>query len=288
MARFRYPWSRSKSVLTVNPLAFIKVLRSVFVRHAELTYELSRREISERYAGSALGVLWAVLTPLITMAVYVGLFAFVFPVRLGAEGSPSEGASLILSGLVPWLAVVDVVTRSPLVFVSQRSLVRQVVFPIEVLPARVIAAALVPWCVGTIVSLAVALASVGPKPTLLLLPVLWLTQIAGMLGLAYFVATIGAGFRDLREVVAILANLGLYAGPILLLPALIDSLPTFARVGMQLNPFSHMVWCYHDAITYGSIQHPVSWLVFPLIALGMLALGVAVFDRLRLKLAEVL
>lgn len=272
----------------MNPFAFIKVLRSAFVRHAELTYELSRREVSERYAGSALGVLWAVLTPLMTMAVYVGLFAFVFPVRLGADGSPWEGAALILSGLVPWLAVVDVATRSPLIFVSQRSLVRQVVFPIEVLPARAIAAGLVPWGVGTVVSISVALASVGPKPTLLLLPVLWLLQIAGMLGIAYFVATVSASIRDLREVVAILANLGLYAGPILLLPAMIASLPRPVQMLMEANPFSHLVWCYHDVVVYGSFEHPVSWIVLPLSVLAVLAVGVGVFDRRRLRLAEVL
>ena len=272
----------------LHPLAFIKVVRSVFVRHAELTYELSRREISERYAGSALGAAWAVLTPLVTMAVYVGLFAFVFPVRIGSSGSPWEGAALILSGLVPWLAMVDVATRAPLVFVTQRSLVRQVVFPIEVLPARVIASSLVPWCVGTIVTLAVACASVGPKPTLLLLPLLWIAQLAAMLGIAYFVATLGAGLRDLREVVSILSNLGLYAAPILLLPPTIASLPGPIQVLIEINPFSHLVWCHHDAVVHGSFEHPLSWILFPLLAFATLAAGAAVFERLRLKLAEVL
>ncbi|MFM2164865.1 MAG: hypothetical protein RL325_1302 [Planctomycetota bacterium] len=272
----------------MHSLAFLKILRSVFARHGGLTYELARREVAERYAGSALGALWAVLTPMVTMAVYVGLFAFVFPVRLGVEGSPWEGAALILAGLVPWLAVVDVATRAPLVFVSQRSLVRQVVFPIEVLPARAVAASIVPWAVGTAVSLSVALAATGPKPTMLLLPLLWLVQAAGMLGICYLVASAGAGIRDLREIVAIVANLGLYAGPMLLLPQTIASLPGAVQWVIDLNPFSHMAWCYHDTVILGEFAHPWSWLVFPASALLALAVGAAVFARLRFALAEVL
>jgi len=272
----------------VHALAFIKILRSVLGRHAELTYELSRREIAERYAGSALGAVWAVITPLVTMAVYVGLFAFVFPVRLGVDGSPWEGAALILAGLVPWLAFVDVATRAPMVFVAQRSLVRQVVFPIEVLPARAVAASLVPWAVGTAVSLAVALLAGGPKATMLLLPLLWLLQGAAMFGTCLLVASVGAGMRDLREVVAIVANLGLYAGPMLLLPPTIASLPAPAQWLIALNPFSHMAWCYHDAVVLGEFAHPVSWLAFPAFAIAALAAGAAVFDRLRFAIAEVL
>jgi len=272
----------------VQLFAFPKILRSVFIRHGGLTYELARREIAERYAGSALGSLWAVLTPMATMAVYVGLFGFLFPVRLGVEGSPWAGAALILAGLVPWMAVVDVATRAPLVFVSQRSLVRQVVFPIEVLPARAVASSLIPWAVGSTVSLVVALAATGPAPTMLLLPVLWFVQAAGMLGICYFVASAGAGFRDLRELVGIVASLGLYAGPMLLLPQTIASLPLPLRWVIDLNPFSHMAWCYHDAIVLGEFAHPWSWLVFPASALLALALGAMVFERRRHSLAEVL
>ncbi|MFM7134553.1 MAG: ABC transporter permease, partial [Planctomycetota bacterium] len=149
------------------------IVRSILGRNRELTFELARREVLERYAGSALGGAWALLAPLLTMALYVFLFGFVFPARFGSQGSPWPAAALILAALVPWLALVEVATRAPAVFTSQRSLVRQVVFPIEVLPARLVAATLVPWAVGIAVSLAVAVAAGGVKATMLLLPALW-------------------------------------------------------------------------------------------------------------------
>jgi lipopolysaccharide transport system permease protein len=266
----------------------IAILRSVALRHRELVFELARREIAERHAGSLLGIAWAVFTPLVTMGIYVGLFAFVFPIRFGDGGSPWTGAAMILAGLVPWLAFVDVATRAPSIFVAQRALVRQVVFPTEVLPARSVASSLPAWGIGTVIMLAVSLAAVGAKPSWALLPLLWLAQLLAMLGAAYLLATLGAWLRDLREVVSILANIGLYVAPILLLPATIASLPEAARWVIALNPFSHMVWCYQDAVVLGAIEHPASWIVFPAAALATFAGGATVFSRARANIAEVL
>ena len=264
------------------------ILRSVTLRHRELLLELTRREIAERYAGSMLGGAWTVLTPLATMAVYVALFAFVFPARLGVAGSPWSGAALILAGLVPWLAFVDVATRAPGVFVQQRSIVRQVVFPIEVLPARCAVSGIVTWGVGTVIALAVAFWAEGPKASWATLPLLWALQLLAMFGIACLLATLGAWVRDLREIVSIVSNIGLYIAPILLLPATLASLPGFARSIIGLNPFSHMAWCYHDAIVHGGIEHPVSWIVFPCGAILTYACGTTVFARARANIAEVL
>ncbi len=264
------------------------VLRSAFVRQRELTFELARCEIQERYAGSMLGALWAILTPVATMGILVGLFAFVFPVRFGSESSLWSGAALILSGLVPWIAVVDVSTRAPSVFHAQRALVRQVVFPIEVLPARTVLTAVVPWTIGTCVLFAVALPASGFKATMLLLPILWTLQFLGMLGICFLLASLGAWIRDLREFIGILTNIGLYAAPILFLPATMDAFPRAVRYAFYANPFSHMVWCYQDAIAFGRFEHPASWIVFPICALGVALIGTVLFDRVRHSLPEVL
>jgi lipopolysaccharide transport system permease protein len=264
------------------------LLRSILSQHRELVGELARREVAERYAGTALGSVWAIVTPLLTMGIYVGLFGFVFPTRFGAEGSPWLGAALILSGLVPWLAVADCATRAPAMLLSHRALVRQVVFPIEVLPAKSVLACLVPQAVGTAVGLVVALLAAGASPMLALLPALWLAQLALMLGLMLLLATLGVWLRDLREVVAFLANIGLYIAPILLLPQVIDALPRAAHWIIAANPFSHMVWCFHDATVHQRFAHPWSWVVFPLFALATLALGARLFTRLKPAMGEAL
>ncbi len=264
----------------------LTILRSILGRNRELVFELARREVTERYAGTALGSVWAVVTPLLTMAIYVGLFAFVFPVRLGEGGSPWFGAALILSGIVPWITVADCATRAPNVLLGHRALVRQVVFPIEVLPAKTVAACLVPQLVGTIVGLSIAFATAGPSWMQLLLPLLWVTQVLLMFGVMLVFSTLGVWLRDLREIVAFLANIGLYVAPIILLPQIIAGLPNFARIIIAANPFSHMVWCFHDATVSHAFVHPWSWFAFPLFAASALIAGALVFTKLKPAMGE--
>lgn len=266
----------------------LELLRSVLTRHRELVYELARREVLERYAGSALGSVWAVLTPLLTMAIYVGLFGFVFPARFGGDASPWLAAALILAGLVPWIAIADCATRAPSVLLGHRALVRQVVFPIEALPAKSVLACLVPQIVGTIVGLSIALTVAGASWMLALLPILWLMQIGFMFGLMLILSTLGVWLRDLREIVSFLASVGLYVAPILLLPQIIDGLPWPARWVIAANPCSHVVWCFHDAVVYQRFEHPWSWLVFPVITLSMLFAGAKLFTKLKPAMGEAL
>ena len=156
------------------------------------------------------------------------------------------------------------------------------------LPAKSALACLVPQTVGTVVGLVIALIAAGPSPMLALLPLLWLVQFALMLGLMLLLATLGVWLRDLREVVSFLANLGLYIAPILLLPQVIDALPRAAAWAIAANPFSHMVWCFHDAVVHQRFAHPWSWLVFPVFAFGALGLGARLFTRLKPAMGEAL
>ncbi len=266
--------------------ALLEILRSILGRNRELVFELARREVTERYAGTALGSVWAFVTPLLTMAIYVGLFAFVFPVRLGEGGSPWLGAALILSGIVPWITFADCATRAPGVLLGHRALVRQVVFPIEVLPAKTVAACLVPQLVGTMVGLTIACATAGLSWTQLLLPLLWVIQIMLMFGVMLLLSTLGVWLRDLREIVSFLANIGLYVAPIILLPQIIAGLPTLARAAISANPFSHMVWCFHDATVLHTFAHPWSWLVFPMFSVIVLVAGASVFTKLKPAMGE--
>jgi lipopolysaccharide transport system permease protein len=277
------PTRRTRPASAVGAL-----LASVAGRNRELVLELARREVLDRYAGTTLGSLWALLTPLLTMAIYVALFGFVFPTRFGGDGSPWLGAALILSGLVPWIAVADCASRAPGTLLAHRALVRQVVFPVEVLPAKAALASLVPQVVGTVVGLAIALATAGPSPMLALLPALWLVQGALMLGLMLLLSSLGVWLRDLREIVGFLCNVGLYVAPILLLPQVIDGLPRAAQLLVAANPFSHMVWCFHDAVVHQRFAHPWSWLVFPATAAVALALGARLFARLKPAMGEAL
>lgn len=257
-------------------------------RHRELLMELTLREIRERYAASVLGAGWAILAPVLTMGVYVLLFGVVFPTRVPGSDTAWSGAALVLAALPPWLALAEVLVRAPTAFVSSRSLVRQVVFPIEVLVARVVAVTVVPWAIGSAVSIGLAVWVHGFTPPMLLLPVLWMVQFAGMLGIALILAPTGAWVRDLKDVMAFVATIGLFMTPILFTPQTLERLPGSIRTVMTLNPCSHMAWVYRDALAAGAFEHPISWVVFPAVSLLLLLGGAILFVHARHAAAEVL
>src|SRR5262245_12556733 len=142
-----------------SPVGTVLALRdgtSSIARHAPLIVHMTMRELRDRYVGQMLGALWAVGAPLLAMAAYVFAFTFIFRQRLGIEDTGYGYTAFVLAGLVPWLAMTDVVSRAPVAVSGSANLVKQIVFPAEVLPLKVSLASLPQLLVGLAVVVAVA------------------------------------------------------------------------------------------------------------------------------------
>ena len=80
----------------------------LLTRYKVLTFEMARREITDRYTGQLFGIFWTFVHPLILILVYVFLFNFVFVSKIGGtQALPLDMTSYILAGLIPWLAFSD-------------------------------------------------------------------------------------------------------------------------------------------------------------------------------------
>lgn len=263
----------------------------LLTRYRQLTWEMTRREISERYAGQMLGSVWAIGHPVLLMGLYVFIFAYVFPTRLGlTEDMPRSFVVYILAGLIPWITFADAMNKSTVVVIGNASLVKQVAFPLEVLPVKVVLAACVTQLVATPILLGYAL-FVDPSGlpwTVALLPVLFLLQLLAMIGVAYLLAAATVYLRDLREIVQVFTTAGLFLAPILYLPTWVEHAWPPLRWVLLLNPFSHLVWCYQDLLYFGRIEHPVSWIVLMTLSTALFYLGFRVFQRLRVLFGDFL
>lgn len=269
-------------------VAAARLTARLLFRHRELTWEMTKREITDRYAGQLLGPLWVIGHPLLLMALYVFLFAYVFPARVGTSGG-SGLSTYILSGLIPWMAFSEAIAKSTQVIISNASLVRQVVFPIEVLPVKSVLAAVVTQVVATVLLIAYMLVASSPLGlTALLIPVLFLLQLLAMCGVCYLLSAVGAYFRDLKDVVQVFLNAGLFLAPILYVPEVLARLPKVLSAALWLNPFSHLIWCYQDALYFGAIEHPASWIVLALLSPVVFIGGFTVFEKLRSLFGEIL
>jgi lipopolysaccharide transport system permease protein len=250
-------------------------------RHRELTWAMARRDVLEQYAGRVLGALWTIGNPLLLTALYVFLFAYVYPERMVDRGGMEGNATAwILAGLIPWLGFADLLNRSTGAVVNHGNLVRQVVFPIETLPAKAVVAALVPQLVLTVLLIIYSL-TLGPGLpwTALLLPLFLAIQTVAMLGTALLLSTFTVFIRDLRELVGFFTTAGLFLAPILYRPEWVESLSPKVRWLLEANPFTHLVRCHREIMYVGAIETPWSWVALVLFATVALMTGAAAFRR---------
>ncbi len=262
-------------------------LIALFTRHRQLTIEMARRELHDRYLGQVFGVVWALLHPLVLMAVYVFVFAFVFKVRLGGTTAmPLNYTVYLLSGLIPWLTFQESLAKSSTVIPANASLVKQVIFPVEILPVKGVLASLVTQTLFLVLlSLYVLVAFARIPGTYLLLPALIFLQGLFMLGAAYLVSAVSVFFRDVKDVVQVFAVTGVYLVPTFYLP---ESVPRAFRPVLYLNPVSYLIWCYQDVLFYGRIEHWWAWAALTAMSLALFYAGYRAFSLLRTMFGNVL
>jgi lipopolysaccharide transport system permease protein len=268
----------------------IKALREVVTllyRNRELTYEMARREIFDRYSGQWLGAYWAIGHPLFLMGLYVFIFAVVFKQSFGGtQALPRDYITYLLCGLVPWLGLQEAMVKNCSAISSSAALVKQMVFPIESLPAKGVASSLATQFVGMAILILYVLVRYQSLPwTYALLPVVIALQVGIMLGTGFLLSAIGVFVRDTKDVVQVLAIAGVYLLPVFYLP---DNVPALFRSALYLNPFSHLIWCYQDILYYGRFDHPWSWVVTTIFSALGLSMGYRLFRLMKPSFGNVL
>jgi lipopolysaccharide transport system permease protein len=259
----------------------------LLTRYRQLTWEMTKREISDRYAGQVFGLFWAIGHPLVLMGVYVFIFAIVFKARIGGTRElPLDYTTYLLSGLIPWLSFQESMSKASTVIVSNANLVKQVVFPIEILPVKGVIASFATQLISSLILIIYVFFRHG---TLLasysLLPILFFFQIFAMIGVSYILSSIGTYFRDLKDFIQVFSVVGIFLMPIFYLPA---QVPKLFRPVLFLNPFSYLAWCYQDVCYFGRFEHPLAWAVFSTGSISTFYLGYRIFRKLKTMFGNVL
>lgn len=269
-----------------NFQAFLELI-TLFKRRGRLIYELTKREISERYSGQVFGALWTIGHPLLLTLVYIFIFGFVFRARAGGTiDLPLDYTAYMLSGIIPWLVFQEALGKASTVIIANANIVKQVIFPLEVLPIKSVLATIVTEVVFLFLLVIYTLITSRTLPwTYVFLPVLILFQTLGMIGMSYLFSAIGVYFRDLKDFVLVFLSIAFFILPILYLP---ESIPAAIRPVLYLNPLSYMIWCYQDILYFGQFAHPWAWAVFLLGSLFIFIFGFRVFRRLKTMFGNVL
>jgi len=205
--------SRDQAVTTITAhgvplwrhLSPVGMCRNLW-QHRQLLWRLSVREVTGRYKGSVLGLVWSALTPLLMLAVYTFVFSVIFRARWGTAQPDSRltFALTLFCGLIIFNLFSECLNRAPGLVIQNSNYVKRVVFPLEILPLSVLGGAL--FFAG--VSMLILLIAVGvgmqtvslslPLFPLVLLPLFLLTA-----GLSWFVASLGVYLRDIGQLIGV-------------------------------------------------------------------------------------
>lgn len=251
---------------------FIKM----FWRYRHLIFALSRKELTDRYAGQLFGLMWLFLHPALVVSVYLFLFGFVLKSKVAFEAMGLSYPIYLLSGLLPWLGFVEGMNRWAVAITSKASLVKQVVFPIEILPIINVIVPLFTQAIMMGLFIVFISATSGLHLGLWLLPLAVAVQVLQMLGLAYLLSAAGVYFKDLKDFVQVFTSLGVYLAPIVYMPGM---LPTPIAPLVNFNPFTHMVRCFRDAFE-GTVSFK-SWGISLSLGIILFVLGWRTFRRTR-------
>ncbi|KAA0253672.1 ABC transporter permease [Acidobacteria bacterium ACD] len=249
-----------------------------------LLTELVRRDLTARYAGSAGGLLWGLLNPLILCALYGFVFAVILRIQ-PPEGFPGGYVDFLLGGLLPWIGFNDAVVRGASAVTDQSHLVRKLPFPPEILVASSVVAALVLQAVSIAVLGSYLLLFRGHVPHLGLLSAAFLLEVLLLAGPVLALAALNVLFRDLAQILGPILMIAFYVTPILYPASLVPAsmAPVFAA-----NPLADLVALFRAAL-FGLPPPPfaklLAWMAG---ALVLACAGLAFFRRCRKTFADVL
>ena len=252
---------------------------------AELIFSFAKRELLGRYKGSVLGIAWAVLTPVVMIAIFTFIFAGIFGARFSSNSSHWDYALYLFCGLLPWSMFQESLQQSANTIVVNSNLVKRVVFPLEALPAAQVLAALGNQLFATI---ALLIASIIIRQrlelTALWLPVLLIPQLLFALGASWLIASLGVFLRDITQGITLLLMAWMYLTPIIYPESIV---PDRFRAIMNLNPFTALVRSYRRIFLEGAPPDWTGLAYFTAFALVIFIFGYWWFARTRKSFADV-
>lgn len=275
------PWGEHFSVL--------RLVGTVW-RNRALIRSFAGREVLERNKGAALGVVWNVANPLITLAVYTAVFGYIFGSRWEKGDLPArlDFPITFFTGQMLFHVFAECANRAPTLVTSRPNLVRRVVFPLEILPVTVVCSSLVTLAISAAIVLAItAIATGGLHWTVVLLPVVCVPLVLLSLGVAWFLSAVGVFVRDVRNIVVVGTQLLMFMTPLFYRIDRIPAEHTWLRWIVQHNPLSVIVENGRRCVLWGE---PLEWEKLGVVTgVGFVAMvcGFAVFSMLRRSMADV-
>jgi lipopolysaccharide transport system permease protein len=266
--------------LILPPRSGFRLNWSELWAYRELLYFFVWRDLKVRYKQTAIGVGWAIIQPLFTMAIFAVVFGHL--AKMPSEGLPHP--VFYYTALLPWTYFAGALTYATNSVVEHQSMITKVYFPRVLLPLSAVLSGLADFVLafGVLVGL-VLFYGIVPTPAVLLWPLFLLLAVATALAVSLWLSALNALYRDVRYAVPFLVQLWLFASPVAYPAGLV---PPNWRWLYGLNPMAGVIEGFRWSLT-GQGQPPGLLVLASTIAvICLLVGGLMYFQRVEGTMAD--
>ncbi len=253
-------------------------------RYRELFYILSWRDITVRYKQTIIGILWAVIRPLLTMLIFTFIFGKV--AKLPSDGN-APYAIMVYAAMLPWQFFATSVSDASNSLINNAHLITKVYFPRIIIPISSLVTSLVDFAISFVILIFLMFYfHYAPGWQILFLPFFLLIALIAAAGAGLYITALNVKYRDFRFIVPFIVQIGLYISPVGFSSSIV---PEQYRLIYSLNPMVGVIDGFRWAILGGTSPLSSSSLILSVgVSLALLGLGIYQFRKTERKFADII
>lgn len=233
--------------------------------------------LKDKFLGSSLGIVWAILQPALYLALYT--FAFSYITNGSETGGRYTNIIFVFTGIIPYLVFSEAISSSANSLIASASIVKNIVFKSETIPIAFTLSAVVPLVVG--ISFLLGLMYLNNEPfslfLFMLIPIAFI-QFFFLIGIAFLLSSIAVFFRDVIPIIPTIMMMFLFFTPIFYS---ITSMPEIAANITFFNPLYQLVTAYRAVIIFHSVPNLFGISYLFLLSVILNIVGISFFKRLK-------
>ncbi len=251
-------------------------------KYRELFYFLAWRDILVRYKQTAIGVVWAVVRPFLTMIVFTIVFGTI--AKLPSQGG-APYAIMVFAALLPWQFFATALADASNSLLTNAGMLTKIYFPRLIFPTSTVIVGVVDF----LISLAILAGLMVwyqfiPGLRIMTIPIFFIIAFIITIGAGIWLAAINVRYRDFRFIVPFIVQFGLFITPVGFSSSIV---PEQWRLLYSLNPMVGVVDGFRWAILGGSLYWP-SILLSGLMAFVLMVIGISYFRKVEQTFADII
>lgn len=254
-----------------------------------LIFQMTKRDILSKYKGSAIGVLWSLINPILMLTIYTLVFSVVFKARWGnaaVDEPKTQFAVILFVGMIIHSFLAECLLRAPNIILQHANYVKKVVFPLEILPVVAVLSAIFQSVISSSVLIMAFFVFNGyVHLTLIFAPIVFLPLVILALGLTWLISSLGVYIRDIGQSIGVIVTILIFLSPVFY-P--LSALPEWMQSIVLLNPLTYIIEQSRVVIVWGQLPDFLGLAIYSVNALWISYVCYFWFQKTRGGFADVI